>query len=327
MRQHTLGHSDLSVSELGLGCMGMSMAYGERNDEGSIATILRAHELGVNFLDSADAYGPGHNEELIGKAVKGIRDDFIIATKFGNVPPAKGGPGVSGRPEYVVEACDDSLTRLGIDTIDLYYQHRVDPDVAIEETVGAMARLKEAGKIRYLGLSEAAPETIRRGHGEHPISAVQTEYSLWTRLTEEEVQPLCEELGITFVPYAPLGRGFLTGTITDPDAFSENDRRSAHPRFMAENLTKNVPLLDTLRRVADDKDASPAQIAIAWVKAQSGNLVPIPGTKKVKYLEENLASLEITLSDDELATLSDAFPLGAASGERYDPPQLEKVML
>lgn len=327
MRQRKLGHSDLSVSVIGLGCMGMSAAYGERDNEGSVATILRARDLGVNFLDSADAYGFGHNEELIGDAIKNFRQDFVIATKFGNVPPAKGGPGVNGRPEYVKEACEDSLSRLGIETIDLYYQHRVDPEVPIEETVGAMVRLKEDGKIRALGLSEAAPETIRRAHAEHPITALQTEYSLWTRDTEEEVQPLCEELGISFVPYAPLGRGFLTGTITDPDGFSESDRRGAHPRFMAENMEKNLGLLDAIKAVAADRGASTAQISIAWVMAHGDNIVPIPGTKKVKYLEENIASLEITLSDAEVQSLADAFPLGAASGERYDPPQLKKVWL
>ncbi len=327
MRQRKLGHSDISVSEIGLGCMGMSAAYGERDNEASAATILRARDLGVNFLDSADAYGFGTNESLIGNTVKDCRQDFVIATKFGNVPPAKGGPGVNGRPDYVQEACEDSLSRLGIDTIDLYYQHRVDPDVPIEETIGAMVRLKEQGKIRTLGLSEAAPETIRRAHAEHPISALQTEYSLWTRDTEEEVQPLCEELGISFVPYAPLGRGFLTGTITDPDGFSESDRRGAHPRFMAENMEKNLGLLEAIKAVAADKGATTAQIAIAWVMAHRGNIVPIPGTKKVKYLEENVASLEITLSDDEVKSLADAFPQGAASGERYDPPQLKKVWL
>lgn len=327
MQQRKIGHSDLLVSEMGLGCMGMSTAYGERDNEGSIATVHRALELGVNFLDSADAYGFGHNEELLGEAIKGKRQDFIIATKFGNVPPAKGGPGVNGRPEYVVEACNDSLSRLGIETIDLYYQHRVDPDVPIEETVGAMVRLKEAGKIRYLGLSEAAPDTVRRGHAEYPISAVQTEYSLWTRDTEAELQPLCEELGITFVPYAPLGRGFLTCTIKDPDGFSESDRRGAHPRFMAENMAKNLGLLESIEAVAQDKGITAAQVAIAWVMAQSDNLLPIPGTKKVKYLEENVASLEVSLSDAEIQALSDAFPQGAASGERYDPPQLKKVWL
>jgi aryl-alcohol dehydrogenase-like predicted oxidoreductase len=307
--------------------MGMSTAYGDRNDAASAETILKARDLGVNFLDSADAYGFGHNEELIGNAIKNVRQDFVIATKFGNVPPAKGGPGVNGRPEYVREACEDSLSRLGIDTIDLYYQHRVDPEVPIEETVGAMAKLKEEGKIRYLGLSEAAPDTIKRGNAEHPITAVQTEFSLWTRETEAEVQPLCKELGITFVPYAPLGRGFLTGTITDPDGFSESDRRQDHPRFKPENMEKNLGLLEVIRSMAADKGATPAQIAIAWVMGASDNLVPIPGTKKVKYLEENIAALNVALSADDRAALEDAFPEGAASGERYDPPQLKKVWL
>jgi len=322
MRKRRLGSGGLEVSALGLGCMGMSMAYGQRDDAQSIATIHRALDLGLNFLDTSDMYGFGANETLIGRALAERRHEVVLATKFGNVRRADGSATVDGRPEYVVEACEASLKRLNTEVIDLYYQHRVDPKVPIEETVGAMARLVEQGKARHLGLSEAGPETIRRAQSVHPITALQTEYSLWSREVEAEILPLCRELGIGFVPYAPLGRGFLTGTIRSPADLIESDRRHDHPHFKAENLRRNAALLGQLEELAAAKRATPAQIALAWVLAQGDDIVPIPGTKRTSFLEQNIAALEVALTDDEVAQLGDAFPVGSAAGTRYPEPQL-----
>lgn len=315
MHQRELGV--LSVSALGLGCMGMSTTYGERDDEESTKTLHRAIELGCTFLDSSDAYGNGRNEELLGQALKGKWDQIVIASKFGNLGKVNPERPVDGRPDYVIEACEKSLNRLGCDVIDLYYQHRVDPLVPIEDTVGAMAKLVEQGKVKYLGLSEASVDTIRRAHATHPTQALQTEYSLWTRDIEEEILPTCRELGIGFVGYAPVGRGFLTGTISSRDNFIESDGRLTHPRFSDENLQKNKLLLGVLRDIAAAHGATMAQIAIAWTLAQGEDIVPIPGTKRRKYLEENLGALEITLSANEIASLADAFPPGITAGTRY----------
>ncbi len=323
MKQRKLG--GLDVSALGLGCMGMSTTYGERNDEESTKTLHRATELGCTFLDSSDAYGAGRNEELLGQALAGKWNQVVIATKFGNLGKINPERPVDGRPEYVKEACEKSLKRLGCDVIDLYYQHRVDPQVPIEETVGAMARLIEQGKVRFLGLSEAGVDTIRRAHATHPITALQTEFSLWTRDVEAEILPTCRELGIGFVGYAPVGRGFLTGAITSRDAFVEGDGRLGHPRFAKENMQKNKPLLGPLQTVATAHGATMAQIAIAWALAQGDDIVPIPGTKRRKYLDENLGALDITLSADELASLADAFPPGITAGTRYPPGGMKGV--
>jgi aryl-alcohol dehydrogenase-like predicted oxidoreductase len=311
-----LGTQGLSVSRLGLGCMGMSEFYGETDDTESVATIHRAIELGVTFLDTADMYGPFVNEELVGRAIADRRDRVVLATKFGNVrdPEDKGFRGIDGSPEYVRTACDASLKRLGIDHIDLYYQHRVDQTVPIEETVGAMAELVQAGKVRYLGLSEAAPETIRRAHAVHPISALQTEYSIWEREPEAEILPLLRELGIGFVPYSPLGRGFLTGKIRTLDDLEEGDFRRHQPRLQGENLVQNVGIVEVVDRLAAEHDATAAQIALAWVLAQGDDVVPIPGTKRRTYLEDNAGAVGVTLSDDDLRLLEDT---GAAAGDRY----------
>ncbi|MGI8866650.1 MAG: aldo/keto reductase, partial [Rubrobacteraceae bacterium] len=302
MRQRKLGGEGLTVSELGLGCMGMSEFYGTTDEDESIATIQRAIDFGVTFIDTADMYGPFTNEKLVGKAIADRREEVQLATKFGNVRGEDGSfQGVSGKPEYVRECCDASLQRLGIDHIDLYYQHRVDPDTPIEETVGAMAELVEAGKVRYLGLSEAGAVTIRKAHATHPISALQSEYSLFTRDVEDEILPLLRELNIGFVPYSPLGRGFLTGRFKSIEDMPEDDTRSARfPRFAEENFMNNVALADKIREISDDKDVTPGQLALAWLLAQGGDIVPIPGTKRRKHLEENAGAADVTLTEDDL---------------------------
>jgi aryl-alcohol dehydrogenase-like predicted oxidoreductase len=318
MDQRQLGNQGLTVSELGLGCMGMSEFYGSGDEAESIATIQRALELGVTFIDTADMYGPFTNEKLVGRAIADRRDQVVLATKFGNVRGPNGERlGIRGDAEYVREACDASLERLGVDHIDLYYQHRVDPDTPIEETVGAMKELVEQGKVRYLGLSEAAPATIRRAHEVHPISALQTEYSLWTRDPEDEVLPTVRELGIGFVAYSPLGRGFLSGAIKSVDDLADDDFRRANPRFQGENFQRNLDLVERVKEVASEKDVTPSQLALAWLLHQGEDIVPIPGTKRRKYLEENAAAAEISLTDDELASIDEAAPVGAAAGDRY----------
>jgi aryl-alcohol dehydrogenase-like predicted oxidoreductase len=317
----------LRVSAIGLGCMGMMPIYGEPDADECIATLHRAIDLGVTMIDTADMYGGGKNEELIGRALAGKRDQVTLATKFGNIRKADGTPDVDGRPEYVPQACDASLKRLGVEVIDLYYLHRVDPSVPIEDTVGAMARLVEQGKVRHIGLSEAAAPTLRRAHAVHPIAALQTEYSLWTRDVEPEILPACRELGIGFVPYSPLGRGFLSGTITGMDVLADNDRRRDHPRFAQDNIARNLPLLETLRDLAGAKSCTPAQIALAWLLAQGDDIVPIPGTKRRRYLEENVAALEVRLDDRELARLDRDFPAGITAGDRYPAGQMKRVGL
>nr|WP_245604048.1 aldo/keto reductase [Patulibacter minatonensis] len=311
-----LGDQGLRVSRLGLGCMGMSEFYGATDDTESIATIHRSLELGVTFLDTADMYGPFVNEELVGRAIADRRDQVVLATKFGNVrdPEDKGFRGIDGSPEYVRSACDASLQRLGLDHIDLYYQHRVDQTVPIEETVGAMAELVQAGKVRYLGLSEAAPDTIRRAHAVHPISALQTEYSIWERGPEAEILPLLRELGIGFVPYSPLGRGFLTGKIRTLDDLEDGDFRRHQPRLQGDNLEQNIAIVEAVDRLAGEHDATAAQVALAWVLAQGDDVVPIPGTKRRTYLEDNAGAVDIALSEDDLRLLDDT---GAAAGDRY----------
>jgi aryl-alcohol dehydrogenase-like predicted oxidoreductase len=314
-----LGSEGLVVSELGLGCMGMSEFYGTENDEESVATIHRAIELGVTFLDTADMYGPFTNERLVGRAIEGRRDEVVLATKFGNERAEDGSRlGINGRPDYVRKSCDASLGRLGVDHIDLYYQHRVDPDTPVEETFGAMKELVEAGKVRYLGISEAAPETIRKAHSVHPISALQTEYSLWSRDVEDEILPTVRELGIGFVAYSPLGRGFLTGQIQSPEDFGEGDYRQNSPRFQGENFHKNLELVERVREIADEKGVAPGQLAIAWLLHRGEDIVPIPGTKRRKYLEENAAAVDVELSDEELRRIDEVAPAGAAAGGRYD---------
>ncbi|MGZ4166192.1 MAG: aldo/keto reductase [Solirubrobacteraceae bacterium] len=319
MDQRTLGNQGLAVSAEGLGCMGMSEFYGTTNEAEAIATIHRALELGVTFLDTADIYGPHTNEQLVGQAIADRRDEVVLATKFGIVrdPDNPGARGVNGRPDYVLRSCDASLRRLRTDHIDLYYQHRVDPGVPIEETVGAMAELVSAGKVRFLGLSEAGPETIRRAYAVHPISAVQTEYSLWSRDVEDEVLPAIRELGIGLVAYSPLGRGFLTGQITSPDDFEPTDFRRNSPRFMGENFARNLELVDRIKQIAADKECTPGQLALAWVLAQGEDIVPIPGTKRRRYLDENVQATEIELTEEELARIEEAAPVGAAAGDRY----------
>ncbi len=327
MDRRTLGNEGFEVSELGLGCMGMSEFYGTTDEDESIATIQRAIELGVTFLDTADMYGPFTNEKLVGQAIEGRREEVQLATKFGNVRGEDGSfQGVRGDAAYVRECCDASLRRLGVDHIDLYYQHRVDPETPIEETVGAMKELVEAGKVRYLGLSEAGVETIRKAHAVHPISALQSEYSLFTRDVEDEVLPALRELGIGFVPYSPLGRGFLTGRFQTPADMPEEDTRSARfPRFAEENFMKNVELADRVREVAEGKGVTPGQLALAWLLAQGEDIVPIPGTKRRKYLEENAGASGVELTEEDLGRIEEAMPRGSAAGERYTEEMMRAV--
>jgi len=326
MRTRVLGRNGPVVSALGLGCMGMSEFYGAADDAESIAVIHRALDLGVTFLDTADMYGVGRNEELVGRAIAGRRDGVVVATKFGNVRGPNGERlGIDGRPDYVRAACDASLKRLGVDVIDLYYQHRVDPATPIEDTVGAMADLVRAGKVRFLGLSEASPATIRRAAAVHPIAALQTEYSLWSRDPEDAILPTLRELGIGFVPYSPLGRGFLTGRFRKPEDLPGDDFRRAAPRFSGENFALNLDLVGVVEEMAAGKGVKPAQLALAWVLAQGDDVVPIPGTKRIAYLEENLAAAGIALTPDDLAELDRAFPRGAAAGERYAPGGMATV--
>jgi aryl-alcohol dehydrogenase-like predicted oxidoreductase len=317
MKKRTLGQG-LEVSAMGLGCMGMSEFYGSADQDEAAATIRRALNLGVNFLDTADMYGPFTNEKLVGEAIYGRRNEVVVATKFGNVRDENGERlGIRGDAAYVFQACDASLLRLGTDYIDLYYQHRVDPSVPIEETVGAMKELVEAGKVRHLGLSEASPETIRRAHSVHPITALQTEYSLWSRDPEEEILPTVRELGIGFVAYSPIGRGFLSGRFRSPEDFGEDDFRRYHPRFQGENFQRNLELVERVKEIADEKGVTPGQLALAWVLAQGEDIVPIPGTTTVRHLEENIAAGEVELSDEDLRRLDEAAPKGATAGDRY----------
>jgi aryl-alcohol dehydrogenase-like predicted oxidoreductase len=327
VEKRNLGSEGLVVSELGLGCMGMSEFYGTGDEDESIATIHRALDLGITFLDTADMYGPFTNEKLVGKAIEGRRDEVVLATKFGNVRGENGERlGIRGDPDYVREACDASLSRLGVDHIDLYYQHRVDPETPIEETVGAMKELVEAGKVRYLGLSEAGPGTIRKASAVHPISALQSEYSLFSRDVEDEVLPTVRELGIGFVPYSPLGRGFLTGRWRSIEDMPEDDTRSTRfPRFAEENFEKNLELADRVRDVADGKGITPGQLALAWLLHQGDDIVPIPGTKRRKYLEDNAGAADVTLTEDDLARIEEAMPRGSAAGERYSEEQMRAV--
>ncbi|HZQ59939.1 MAG TPA: aldo/keto reductase [Casimicrobiaceae bacterium] len=325
MERRKLG-AGLEVSALGLGCMGMSDFYAGRDEAEAIATLHRALDLGITLLDTADIYGVGANEELVGRAIRGRRDQVVLATKFGNVRDRNGNHlGINGRPEYVRQACEASMKRLGVDVIDLYYQHRVDPATPIEETVGAMAELVRAGKVRWLGLSEAAPETMRRAHAVHPIAALQTEYSLWTRDPEDEILPAVRALGIGFVAYSPLGRGFLTGAIRSPDDLAADDWRRDVPRFQGENFARNLDLVREIEAIAREKRCTPAQLALAWVLRQGEDIVPIPGTKRRHYLEENVGALRVELSDDDLARIDQALPRGVAAGTRYPERGMQAV--
>ncbi|MGD0305494.1 MAG: aldo/keto reductase [Candidatus Acidiferrales bacterium] len=327
MEYRRLGKSSLIVSAMGLGCMGMSEFYGATDDVESTATIHRAIDRGVTLLDTADVYGIGKNEDLVGRAIKQRRNQVVVATKFGILrdPANPLARGVSGKPEYIQKACEASLKRLQIPTIDLYYQHRVDPETPIEETIGAMARLIEQGKVRYLGLSEASPQTIRRAHATHPIAALQTEYSLWQREPEDEILSVCRELGIGFVAYSPLGRGFLTGEIKRPDDFAQDDFRRHNPRFQGENFQKNLDLVKKIEDLARAKNCTPAQLALAWVMAQGNDIVPIPGTKRRKYLDQNLDALDVKLTPEELKQIDTIAPPGIAAGTRYAPEVMKRV--
>ena len=326
MQTRKLGSQGLEVSALGLGCMGMSEFYSGRDEAEAVATIHRALDLGVTFLDTADMYGPFTNEVLVGKAIADRRDKVVLATKFGNVRGKNGEfLGIRGDAEYVRQACDASLKRLGVDHIDLYYQHRVDPNTPIEETVGAMAELVKAGKVRYLGLSEAAPETIRRAHAVHPITALQTEYSLWSREPEDEILPTVRELGIGYVPYSPLGRGFLTGQIRRIEDLAEDDYRRSSPRFQGENFQKNLDLVQEIEAMAQEKGCMPSQLALAWLLAQGEDIVPIPGTKKRSRLEENVGALDLRITAEDLARIDSILPSGAAAGARYAAPQMQAL--
>ncbi len=327
MQTREFGRSGLIVPAIGLGCMGMSTAYGERDDASSTATIQHAIDIGAGLLDTSDAYANGVNEELVGKAIAGRREHVILCTKFGNIRLPDGGRKIVGTPGYVAEACEKSLKRLGVDYIDLFYQHRVDPDTPIEETVGAMARLVEAGKVRHLGLSEAGPETIRRAHATHPIAALQSEYSLWSRNIEETILPLIRELGIGLAAYSPLGRGFLSGTIRQPSDLIDKDRRHDHPRFFPENMARNLHLLPVLEEVAAARGCTMAQAALAWVLAKGDDIVPIPGTKSVVRLDENLAALDVTLEAEDFARLEAVFAPGITAGTRYPERQMKGLEL
>ena len=327
MEQRKLGRQGLTVSAMGLGCMGMSEFYGEADETESIATIHRALELGITLLDTADMYGPFKNEELVGRAIRGRRGGVVLATKFGNERFPDGTRRVNGKPEYVRRACDASLRRLGVDHVDLYYQHRVDPTVPIEDTIGAMAELVRAGKVRYLGMSEAAPQTIRRAHAVHPISALQTEYSLWTRDVEQEILPTIRELGIGFVAYSPLGRGFLSGRFQRPEDIPEGDFRRNNPRFQGENFRRNLELVERVKAIATEKKVTPSQLALAWVMSRGDDVVPIPGTKRRRYLEENVGAARVRLTPDDLRRIEAAAPPGAAVGERYPAEAMKALNL
>jgi aryl-alcohol dehydrogenase-like predicted oxidoreductase len=327
MKIKSLGSQGIQASELGLGCMGMSEFYGPRNDAESLEVLKRAHELGITFWDTSDMYGPYHNEELIAKALKGIRRDITLATKFGIIRDPKDPTkrGINGRPEYVKQSCEGSLKRLQVETIDLYYLHRVDPDTPIEDTVGAMGELVKEGKIRAIGLSEASVSTLKKANATHPVTAIQSEYSLWTRDPEDEILPACKSLGIAFVAYSPLGRGFLSGEIKSMDDLAENDFRRMSPRFQGENFNKNLELAESIKSLAREKGCTPSQLALAWVMAQEDFIFPIPGTKRIKYLEENAGAVEISLSKDDLSAIDAVFPKGVAAGMRYPEASMRAV--